>query len=672
MPREEKKEVLIIDYLIKRGHLEMKENKSAMLVCVFVALTGAAGATGVKVSSFGYDPQDSTRFIQQALDSDARTVILDRQAGPWVTLPLLARSNKEFIVEPGVELVAKRGEFKGIRDYLFTLDGVTNFTLRGGAGSTFRMWKCDYQKPPYAKSEWRYTLRIVRSANVLVENMRFVESGGDGIVVGVGARDVTIRNCVCDRNHRQGISVTSCENLLIEDTVLSNTDGTPPQAGIDFEPDRPTEMLVNCVMRNCLVENNTGSGYEIYLDKLDSGSAPVSISFENCRSVGNKQSVSVCGGRREKDFVKGLVSFSGCSFESGRDGGMRLLALPDSSFDVKFAGCSVSNAAPGKTEADIRVAPMNIVQGQCDGIDFGDMKIFQPCARPWFHSGMTTFGDSPKRVAGLVTVCGPDGSCAKSVLGPAWVAANLPVVAGGVNLPSRQGITEDLAVEVLDSAPGEMADLQPVTLVYGARYVFYVDKPGEVRFAGRQVNVVQGRPLSQKKITIGGIGKDGKRFDAVQRPIPGETTTEFTYKAKRPGFYRLTVPNGGTRFLLEKSSVPVAIDATEREHIVAPFRSRPFALWFDVASAGPFVFVTNGDSHNAFSVAVKDSAGGTVAERALVDDLFFVKGDASSPKGLWQIDFAKASRPVYDWVRLNAFGTPGYFFLSREKTWKTK
>ena len=32
-----------------------------------------------------------------------------------------------------------------------------------------------------------------------------VESGGDGIVVG-NSKDVTIRNCVCDRNHRQGLS----------------------------------------------------------------------------------------------------------------------------------------------------------------------------------------------------------------------------------------------------------------------------------------------------------------------------------------------------------------------------------------------------------------------------------------------------------------------------------
>ena len=80
-----------------------------------------------------------------------------------------------------------------------------------------------------------------------MEGLTIVESGGDGI--GVTGKNITIRKCVCDRNHRQGISVFSVENLLIEDCVLSNTSGTAPQSGIDFEPDHPNEILKNVVMR---------------------------------------------------------------------------------------------------------------------------------------------------------------------------------------------------------------------------------------------------------------------------------------------------------------------------------------------------------------------------------------------------------------------------------------
>ena len=173
---------------------------------------------GVKISSFGYDPNDSTAFIQKAFDSGARKLVLDRQSGPWVTLPLKMRSNTELIIEPGVELVAKRGEYKGLRDYLLELPYCTNVTIRGGAGSTLRMWKKDYQGPDYKHGEWRYALRIFHCENVLVEGLNIVESGGDGI--GVTGKNITIRKCVCDRNHRQGISVFSAENLLIEDTIL--------------------------------------------------------------------------------------------------------------------------------------------------------------------------------------------------------------------------------------------------------------------------------------------------------------------------------------------------------------------------------------------------------------------------------------------------------------------
>ena len=75
----------------------------------------------VKVSEFGYNPADSTEFIRKALASGAKKVILDKRSGPWYTLPLKMPSDIEFVLEPGVELVAKRGEFRHKRDYLVEL-----------------------------------------------------------------------------------------------------------------------------------------------------------------------------------------------------------------------------------------------------------------------------------------------------------------------------------------------------------------------------------------------------------------------------------------------------------------------------------------------------------------------------------------------------------------------
>ena len=99
----------------------MRVALASLFLLAAVLSHGAQDGTAdgaVKISSFGYDPEDATRFLQAALDSGARKLVLDRQAGPWYTLPLKMRSNTELVLEPGVELVAKRGAYKGLRDFL--------------------------------------------------------------------------------------------------------------------------------------------------------------------------------------------------------------------------------------------------------------------------------------------------------------------------------------------------------------------------------------------------------------------------------------------------------------------------------------------------------------------------------------------------------------------------
>ena len=629
---------------------------------------GSSPGKTVKVSDFGYDAADSTRFIQQALDSGAGKVILDRQKGPWVTLPLFGRSNTELVVEPGVELLAKRGEFRGKRDYLFTLNGITNFTLRGGEGSTFRMWKCDYQKPPYDRSEWRYTLRIVDSRDVRVENMRFVESGGDGIVIG-GSKGVTIRNCLCDRNHRQGISLCSGEDVLIENTVMRATSGTPPQAGIDLEPDGPSERLVNCTLRNCLVENNAGSGYEIYLNALNESSAPVSITFESCRSVGNRSSASVCGGNgRTEKFVKGFVRFVNCTFEGARGSGISVTSKPAKAFDVSFKDCVVSNAA-GR---DVSFGVGRFRQGVPDGIRLENLTVFQPTNRPWFTYGSQGLGPMPRAVSGGVRVVKPDGKLEAETLDATWVARNMPPVNGGRPAPPHIGVPDAARVAVRDACPGEMVELAPITRINGSRFIMFADRPGMVRLVARQVIAVKGRPADTKPIEIRAVGKDGRLGRTWKFPAAGTKPTEIAFKAPKRGFYALIVPKGGTRFRIDRSSVPIAMDVSERECTVAPMGGKPFSLWFDFAGGNPFALLAGGGSYYRFKVAVSDPDGNRFAGSDLVESLYFANAGADAKPGLWRADFSRAKKPCYDFIHLDIYGAAPFFFLSKEKTWTAK
>ena len=66
-----------------------------------------------------------------------------------------------------------------------------------------------------------------------------------------------VRDCVFDRNYRQGFSVISVINLLVERCVFSNTNGTDPQAGVDLEPDFPSHRLTNVTFRDCSYHHST-------------------------------------------------------------------------------------------------------------------------------------------------------------------------------------------------------------------------------------------------------------------------------------------------------------------------------------------------------------------------------------------------------------------------------
>ena len=268
-----------------------------MLTAAFAAAALTGCVHTVKVSDFGFDREDSTKFIQAALDSGADRIVFDRRAeGPWVADRLRGRSNCEIVFEDGAELVAKRGEFKGWADVLLTFNCASNVTIRGKG--RLRMWKEDYQKEPYKKAEWRHALALLSCRDVLIEDMEFNESGGDGIYVSTESKpapgfkgyceNVTIRNVKCLRNHRQGISIIAADGLLVEGCELSDTSGTSPEAGIDFEPNAPHDRLVNCVMRNCTLERNQGHGIDLMLVTLDEAAPPISITVENCVSRDNR------------------------------------------------------------------------------------------------------------------------------------------------------------------------------------------------------------------------------------------------------------------------------------------------------------------------------------------------------------------------------------------------
>lgn len=301
---------------------------------------------------WGFDPVNATASIQAALTSGARRVIVGDCGSPWIVDPIVLVGNLEVVFEPGVVVEARRGGYKGKSDSLFSAEVCTNLVLRG-QGATLRMWQEDYATPAYAPAEWRHCIRLRACVDVRIEGLTLARSGGDGVYVGAGAggapcRNVVIRDVVCDGHHRQGISVISAEDLLIERAALINTRGTAPMAGIDFEPNHPSERLVNCVMRDCVLTNNAGGGLLFALHHMNGASRPVSFRIERCVADGGRRRGAVLwnSAAGTNGATRGGAVFADCTFSAATGHVVSVANAVAAGSSLTFRNCRIDARDP--------------------------------------------------------------------------------------------------------------------------------------------------------------------------------------------------------------------------------------------------------------------------------------------------------------------------------------
>jgi hypothetical protein len=312
-----------------------------------VAAARAGEIDEANVLWWGFAPDDSTEYLQAAINSGVSRLIVPNVGQDWIIRPVFLRSNLEIIFEESVVVTAKKGEFHGRNDSLFTAQDVENLVIRG-YGATLKMHKQDYDDPTkYEKAEWRMGIAIRGSRNVQIYGLTIKDTGGDGIYLGRGSRmieneNVVIKDVVTDNCYRQGISVISARNLLIENNVFKNTGGTPPGAGIDLEPNRPDEKLVNVIIRNNIFDNNV-LGMHMYLNFMNASSEDVSILWENNIVRGGNVGINLRWS--EESNPKGTIIFRGCVIENSRQVGIRVGSVPSRGLDVRFEDCFVRDSA---------------------------------------------------------------------------------------------------------------------------------------------------------------------------------------------------------------------------------------------------------------------------------------------------------------------------------------
>ncbi|MBN1854935.1 MAG: right-handed parallel beta-helix repeat-containing protein [Pirellulales bacterium] len=616
-----------------------------------------------RASWWGFNPSDATKALQSALNCRAKRVVVECMDRPWIVTTIQLPSDKEIVFEPGVVVEAKRGAFLGKSDCLFLARECKRLALLG-EGSTFRMHKSDYHKPPYQLAEWRHALSLRGCEDVTIEGLTLAESGGDGIYLGVGSnnatnRNITIRNVICDGNNRQGISVITAENLLIENCMFMNTRGTAPQAGIDFEPNHFEERLVNCVLRNCRSENNAGHAYHLYLGFMHQKSTPISIRFENCTSKGCEQYSTYVGvaNRNGERTVRGSIEYVGCRFDADQGAGVYIRGNEADGCKIRFERCAIIR----RDKPESKVAPITIVAPRDLDLDAGNVAIVNCMIRDSLDRQPIALIASPmaglRNVSGSLTVESPDGKTAYT-LNAEQLEKWFPTQGMIARIP-RQAfdwrksapVTSD-AFSVKNSTTFRLR--REAALIVWSRVGQPVGLTVKMEPVGHHV---------PKAITINLTSPNGETREL--KPKTDEKNVVYTFTPRETGPHRLDWQGDNKETLQPiRCTEPMAIlGESSGARLIRPMGTLYFAVPPNVAR---FAIVVTGDgTAEMVKATIRDAAGHIAAEQDNIaaPHLFILEADNGEITQIWSITFQKASEGVLEDVSVQTVGIPPVFSL---------
>jgi hypothetical protein len=363
--------------------------KKILIVLLFIALlpllglNQAAHANTVYASSFGFNASDATTCLQNAINSGASHVIVDNTGSTWfVTSTINLASNQTVTFEDGVIVEAKPGYFHGTTECLFYGNHDHDFTLEGQGTVVFKMQKADYDNPSlYTHGEWRHGINLTACNNVTISNITVTATGGDGLYLGGGStsycQHITVDNVILDDNYRQGISVISADDVTISNCTISNTSGTAPESGIDFEPNSNSQRLTNILVKNCSIKYNAGAGISLYTVPLDSSSIPVDITVEDCSFTSNRWGVYSNISRYGTNLPTGNITFDGCFFHHDH---VVLENVLVGSVAHVFKDCTIDTRGEGATPAAspiLLTTDYRTVTPHIGGISFNNSTVLQ-------------------------------------------------------------------------------------------------------------------------------------------------------------------------------------------------------------------------------------------------------------------------------------------------------
>jgi len=594
----------------------------------------AAAADEVRAEAWGFDAEDATACLQQAIHSGARRVVVGKMGSDWVlSRTIELASNQEIVFEDGVVIRAKAGEFKGIGDALFRGRDLRNLTLRGEGKVIFRMRKHDYQNPEeYRQGEWRHGINLSGCTNVVIRNLTISESGGDGLYLGAGKKpyceNVLVEGVIFEGHHRLGMAVISAQHLLVRDCRFRKASGASPMGGIDFEPNRPQERLVDCVVEDCVFEENPkGAGVSVSPNHLNADSEPVSVTIRRSRMNGNALGAFLYPSRRsEANPSRGRVELVDCELTGNTSSAVLYQDPVENGVEIVFNRCRIDNRGARGAALSIRcveAAGRSIGNLRFEETTVADQAGREPIALRYHGNGAL----SDEITGALTTVV--DGRAERFDLA-AWVRREQAKIA---RINALQPATLDLThASASGTAPPREGNAQ-VYLRGKFTYIQYAQEGESVVFL---VNVAQvGDYHGNTKLEL--HAPDGRRISRHQIP-PNSKAYPIPLEAKQTGIYRLVCAGTVQRVDItsQRKGNGILLDGHQ---VFLPIEGR---LYFQVPP-GAEEFSIGVAADAGAEVALVNARGETVIPSRRIEsmELFSAARAKSAEPEIWALQFSK-------------------------------
>ena len=249
---------------------------------------GVADTNTVHAKDFGWNADNASAALQQAMDSGATTVILDDMGAPWRITSVTNRSNQRILFKKGVNVLADRAtqekDPKGVE--MFCAWKCKNVIFEGEGDNSIGKWENWDERKKYNKKYGGCGINLRASDHVVIRNLRIAECSMDAICFSGSEpynTETFVDNCVLDSCYRQAMSVCGSDGLYCRKVQFLNTRGGAPMAGVDLEPAIECYPNTNLYFYDCTFAGNGGGGFVFYTSTY----APMAVQLKRCTFAPN-------------------------------------------------------------------------------------------------------------------------------------------------------------------------------------------------------------------------------------------------------------------------------------------------------------------------------------------------------------------------------------------------